>query len=257
MAAPLALVSLTVLPAPDDFFDATPRWALLLCFTGLYRPAWPKPRRIDPGRLRTPADRRVLTLGSTVGFAIGFPIVSGLFHASSEPGDQGMLQHSLVFGLAFGLAIGLAIGLARGLMIKQERVGVVPRHLIRMDLTAAVVFGPVTAVGAMLVTELVSQLVFDMIYGPGSLEVDLSAALFSGLITGAFIFSIPVAGGPAALRYFALLLHTRRKLPWRLGRFLDACYELGILRVSGTAWQFRHRELQDHLATRPAPTPRS
>lgn len=238
-------------------FGTTALYAFFLCFAVLYRPAWPKPRRIDLGRLRTPAGRRALTLSSMVGFVIGFLIFSGLFHATSRPGDQDVLQGSLVFGLAFGLAIGLPLGLARGLMVKQEHTGVVPRHLIRMDLTAAVVFGPVVAAGAMLLSGLVRLLAFDAIYGPDAWEFDLLAMFCIGLVFGGFIFSIPVAGGSAALRYFALLLHTRRKLPWRLGRFLDDCYEVGILRVSGTAWQFRHRELQDHLATRPTPPPRS
>ncbi len=38
------------------------------------------------------------------------------------------------------------------------------------------------------------------------------------------------------------------RLPKRLTPFLDWAYAAGILRVSGTAIQFRHRELQDYLA---------
>lgn len=257
VAASLTLVSLVGPLAFGDDFGAIGPWALLLCFAVFYRPAWPKPRRIDPGRLRTPAGRRALTLGSLVGFTVGFLIFFGLYYATALP-DEDLLQESLVIGLTLGLAVGLAIGLTRGLMIKQEHVGVVPRHLIRMDLTAAAVFGPGVAVGAALLAGLVGLLGLNAISTPGTTwDVDFSGGFFSGLMVGGFIFSIPVAGGSAALRYFALLLQTRRKLPWRLGRFLDVCYELGILRVSGTAWQFRHRELQDHLATRPAPPPRS
>lgn len=255
VAASLTLVSL-VGPLGDDFGAIRP-WAFLLCFAVFYRPAWPKPRRIDPGRLRTRTGRRALTLGFTVGFTVGFLIFFGLSYATALPAED-LLQESLVYGLTFGLAIGLAIGLTRGLMIKQEQVGVAPRHLIRMDLTAAVVFGPGVVVGAALLTGLVGLLGLNAISAPGTTwDVDYLGAFFGGLMVGGFIFSIPVAGGSAALRYFALLLHTRRKLPWRLGRFLDVCYELGILRVSGTAWQFRHRELQEHLATRPAPPPHS
>ncbi|MGV9358666.1 NACHT domain-containing protein [Streptomyces misionensis] len=259
-AAPLPLVILGGL-ASDDVFGAIGLWVTSLIFTVLYRPAWPKPRRIDLGRLRSPAGRRALTLGFTVGFAIGFSTVVGLSYLSLTRNDptlsnQEVLQHSLEIGLVLGPAIGLSIGLARGLLIKQEHVGVVPRHLIRTDLTAAVVFGPLMAVGAALMSGVTLVLEFRFIYG-AVMGAGILWIFFPGLMLGACIFSIPAAGGPAALRYFALLLHTRRKLPWRLGRFLDVCYELGILRVSGTAWQFRHRELQDHLATRPAPPPRS
>lgn len=58
-------------------------------------------------------------------------------------------------------------------------------------------------------------------------------------------------GGPASLRYVSFLLCTRGHLPWRLGSLLHCCYEMGLLRVAGAAYQFRHRELQEHLATRP------
>ncbi|MEU4797832.1 NACHT domain-containing protein [Streptomyces sp. NPDC023327] len=264
VTAPLLLVSLAGLLVAGDSFELVAPWAFLLCFAVLYRSAWPKPWRIDFGRLRTPAGRRALALGSTVGFSIGFLVFFGLFYsifgffyATNEASDPWLLQDSLVVGLAFGLATGLAAGLARGLMSKQEQAGVLPHHLIRMDLTAAIVFGPVTAVAATFLSGLVSLLAFNTLYGVSFGDLPFLTVSFFGLMIGAFIFGLPVAGGSAALRYFALLLHIRRKLPWRLGRFLDVCYELGILRVSGTAWQFRHRELQDHLATRPVPPPRS
>jgi hypothetical protein len=49
-------------------------------------------------------------------------------------------------------------------------------------------------------------------------------------------------------RYLALLLATRRRMPWRLGRFLDWATDAGLLRMAGAAYQFRHRELQEQLA---------
>ena len=53
-------------------------------------------------------------------------------------------------------------------------------------------------------------------------------------------------------RYLALLLCTRRRgerwLPWHLTRFMKRCYDAGLLRRAGGAFQFRHRELQDFLA---------
>ena len=41
---------------------------------------------------------------------------------------------------------------------------------------------------------------------------------------------------------------SRQLLPFRLMRFLDHAHQLGLLRVVGSAYQFRHAELQDHLA---------
>jgi hypothetical protein len=40
----------------------------------------------------------------------------------------------------------------------------------------------------------------------------------------------------------------RRLLPRRLMPFLDDMHRLGLLRAVGPIYQFRHAELQDHLA---------
>ncbi|WP_069886238.1 hypothetical protein [Streptomyces luteocolor] len=166
VAAPLTLVGVA---GPSAFSDlgATGPWVLLLllCLAVLYRPAWPTPRRIDLGRLRTPAGRRAFALGSMVGFAIGFLVLFGLKYAQSDLGDPWLQRDTLVVGIALGLTSGLPVGLARGLMTKHEQVGVVPRHLIRMDLTAAVVFGPVAAVWVVLAPEFARRLAYDVIFG--------------------------------------------------------------------------------------------
>lgn len=97
---------------------------------------------------------------------------------------------------------------------------------------------------------LIRQLAFGLAAG---LAFGLIAGITGGFtsrlvfgLTGGLAFGL--AGGPAGVRYIGLLLATRRQLPWFLGRFLDTCYQLGLLRTSGIAYQFRHRELQDHLA---------
>ncbi|MEV7190423.1 NACHT domain-containing protein [Streptomyces sp. NPDC093510] len=254
LAAALLFPALYLALPQADIHIPAAMCALLVCLAVMYRPAWPKPRRIDLGRLRTHAGRRALTLGFAMGFVIGFVITFVLFVTLSYSEDT--LDEGLVVGLMFGLTFGPVFGLARGLMTKKEGAGVAPRDLIRMDLTAGVVFGPVTGLGSGLVLVLVGTLAYGFAYGLGPREPAALMLCALGFAIGAFVFCIPAAGGLAALRYFALLLHTRKKLTWRLGRFLDACYQLGILRVAGTAWQFRHRELQDHLATRPLPPPR-
>ncbi len=52
-------------------------------------------------------------------------------------------------------------------------------------------------------------------------------------------------------RYLVFLLCARGRIPLRLGRFLDWAYHGGLLRVSGIAYQFRHRELQQWLTDNP------
>ncbi|MEN3538520.1 hypothetical protein AAH991_25645 [Microbispora sp. ZYX-F-249] len=81
--------------------------------------------------------------------------------------------------------------------------------------------------------------------------VGLAFGLTLGLVLGLTSFS---DGGPVVARYLMLLIVTRGRLPWRLGRFLRWCHaDAGLLRTAGIACQFRHRELQDHLAATSLP----
>lgn len=60
----------------------------------------------------------------------------------------------------------------------------------------------------------------------------------------------------ASLRYLIFLLWVHREFPFWLGVFCDWCCRAGFLRYSGSSYQFRHREFQTWLLTRPeAPTP--
>ncbi|MFF3275974.1 NACHT domain-containing protein [Streptomyces chrestomyceticus] len=79
----------------------------------------------------------------------------------------------------------------------------------------------------------------------GGLAVGLVAGLAAGLTKAGLI-----------RRYAVFLICARGKLPWRPGVFLDWCCASGLMRLSGTAYQFRHRELQQWLSdhpNRPAP----
>ncbi|MER6833454.1 NACHT domain-containing protein [Streptomyces cellulosae] len=108
-----------------------------------------------------------------------------------------------------------------------------PRHLLRNYVTAQCVTGLV-AVCAM------HALLWD-----GSVVTSVVALFFAAALLMSHSLDLGV-------RYVVLLLCTRRQsgkwLPWRLGLFLDWCSQAGLVRVAGTAYQFRHRELQEHLA---------
>ncbi|NJP88491.1 hypothetical protein HCN51_03300 [Nonomuraea sp. FMUSA5-5] len=73
----------------------------------------------------------------------------------------------------------------------------------------------------------------------------VSSVSFVDTATGALI-------GVVGPRYLGLLAATGRWngrwLPWRLGRFPSWCCGAGLMRQAGVSYQFRHRELQDHLA---------
>ncbi|MFF7334968.1 caspase family protein [Streptomyces sp. NPDC008150] len=57
----------------------------------------------------------------------------------------------------------------------------------------------------------------------------------------------------AWLRYVVAmsLMKARGQLPWKMAAFLDWAHRVGILRVQGVSWQFRHAELRTWLAAQP------
>ena len=80
-------------------------------------------------------------------------------------------------------------------------------------------------------------------------EIPLSLTVI-GLATAVFTLAGAYDGGMnvwfryrVSHVYLALCGH----LPWRIWRFLFNAHQRGVLRQAGTAWQFRHALLQDHL----------
>jgi hypothetical protein len=73
-----------------------------------------------------------------------------------------------------------------------------------------------------------------------------------------FILFLATESGMAVFRHYIGLLTASAHglLPWRAGRFLDWAAAIGLLRVSGTAYQFRHRELFEWLVQEPDSDPR-
>ncbi|MGW3290699.1 NACHT domain-containing protein [Streptomyces sp. NPDC001002] len=84
----------------------------------------------------------------------------------------------------------------------------------------------------------------------------LMAALWrptSGALGAVALLSVLAIGvGSLWLEYAAFLLITPQ-LPFRLARFLDWSVSAGLLRRSGVAYQFRHREFQEWLVLHPDP----
>ncbi|MGW7074676.1 hypothetical protein [Streptomyces sp. NPDC054866] len=109
-----------------------------------------------------------------------------------------------------------------------------PRRVLRGDLFSgllvAVVFGLVVGIGA-----------------------GVAMGVSFGVPLGAVSLLAVILVANAWTRYVVLLLCAWRFLPWRLGTFLDWAYRGGLLRISGNAYQFRHRELQEWLARRAQP----
>ncbi|MFJ9647085.1 NACHT domain-containing protein [Streptomyces sp. NPDC101206] len=214
------------------------------------RIAWPAPKGISPSRLLTLEGWRAVI--GPVTFAVACALTLSLATILSIVVTLGpeffIVQTTVSYLTLWGtiaLAGGLAFGLRRNLETTETSKG--PNSLVRVDLRSGILIGFSAGATAALAGEIYSSLT-----EPGPTE-PWSYGLV-GWIVGAVLAlgALSAVGGivwaAAWRRYFATLLCMRPRLPWRLGRFLAWAYETGMLRVAGNAYQFRHREFQEHLA---------
>ncbi|MFD8788409.1 NACHT domain-containing protein [Kitasatospora sp. NPDC059599] len=214
------------------------------------RITWPTPKSIDLRRLRTPAGRRATTVPLAVGLSAALIYSLAVALPAASPPDYPLmnaLANALTPALPMGLVGGLAFGLRTNLETSAPHGAVEgPRGLVRADARAGLTVG--------LGIGLASSLAVVVQSGFTSEGLSLENAFRDITVLAAFVVGVSFAGAlvwaGAWRRYMATLLCTRGRLPRRLGRFLDWAYGAGLVRVSGTAYQFRHRELQDHLAGR-------
>ncbi|MFF9457383.1 NACHT domain-containing protein [Streptomyces flaveolus] len=212
--------------------------ALLALVTGWQasRPVVPEPQTFQL-RLHSPAQRRRLAGGIAGGLGLG--IAGGLAPAVGLAGGLGPMV-----GLVGGLGL-IAIALTDGLTAPLREVAPTdPRYPVRDDLAFGLGGGLAFGLTGGLAMGLVLRLADGRV---GGLAFGLTGGLAGGLAGGLYW----LAG--AGRRYLVFLCCVRGRLPWRLGTFLNWAYEAGLLRVSGVAYQFRHRELQDWLTAHPAP----
>ncbi|MGW3160773.1 NACHT domain-containing protein, partial [Streptomyces sp. NPDC001089] len=240
----LAFTTLILSPfAPGSLFRHLFRGsvAVLLVLGSIWRPSrtrLPEPQRFRPERLRSPTHLRRLARRIVLGLVLG--LVYGLVVG---------LTLGLTFGFSIGPVLGFSIGLIYGLLFGlAERLNDAqptdPRNPVRDDLAyglaVVLIFALVLGPSSWLVTRLVG--------GPSNgLAFTLALPIPFGMVFGLYWRS------GAGRRYLAFLLCIRGRLPWHLGTFLNWAYEAGLLRISGVAYQFRHRELQDWLTAHPTP----
>jgi hypothetical protein len=241
---PLFLSQVSIGFSPRQLFGASGAVLLALGTTWqASRTLVPEPQTFQLQRLRSPTHRRQLARTIAGGLALG---LAGGLTLGPAIGLAFMLAFGLTSGLALGLTsglalgpvLGLALGLASGLTAHlKDAPPTDPRHPVRDDLA----FGLALGLGLGLAFGLAGHVV-----GRG-----LGLVLVLGLAVGLAFGLYWLAG--AGRRYLVFLLCIRGRLPWRLGAFLHWAYEAGLLRISGVAYQFRHRELQDWLTAHPTP----
>lgn len=168
--------------------------------------------------------------------------------ASKRTGLTGVLA---VISLVPLGSIGLAFGLIRWVSESDAVVRGTPmgsfRSDLRMSMAHMVIYGLVLGAAAGISIGTAIELEDGWLYGLAS------GVLFAvpGFVFGVPVGLLPFAFGAtasgmylSAVRYLAL----RRRVPWRLMRFLDSAYHTGLLRQQGACYQFRYPWLRDHFA---------
>lgn len=150
----------------------------------------------------------------------------------------------LASGTVGGMIPGPVIGPAYGLRYSgvQDLISVVISAVIGLTMggflygrTGAVAFG----IAGAITGELVAQ---------GTLGQ--ASGIAFGLIIGSLSVLSRSWGAFAVTRLWLALFGY---LPLRIMQFLDDAHQRGLLRQSGTVYQFRHERLYHHIATRSAP----
>ncbi|MBQ0850328.1 NACHT domain-containing protein [Streptomyces sp. BH-SS-21] len=232
------------------------------------------------GRTRV---RATDTLISTLTVLITLPLTC---IPTSLPSGQ-LAAAVVVLAVVFGMAV--ALGAPTPMGLNDLFTTFPPRRNIAAGLTGGIVLGITAGIKAGFTAGLTIGITFGLmgwvVLGSGpqkpgrrcrardvirddclagltfALTVGLTLGVLSGFRSGLTGLVLGVVGGMAGLaagfstsrRYAVFLLCSRRRLPLQLGLFLDWAVTAGLMRYSGPAYQYRHRELQHWLRRHPHP----
>jgi NACHT domain len=183
-----------------------------------------------------------LRLALVVGLAILGGVLGTIDVLGVDPHGNKAIDTAagITSGLASGLATAILAGLGRGVAHAVR-----PSDALRADVWFGLVLGMAAGLAAGLPGGLTGGLLTALrlnarITVPGSIALALALGIASGV----------ALGSRAWLRYAVALclLAPRGSVPWRLTGFMDWASDVGLLRLSGTAYQFRHEELKDWLS---------
>jgi hypothetical protein len=242
----------------------------------------PVPKRVRARQVVTLKGARVIARGLAFGLGLGLFLglslgISDYFgFVNSQNGYAPIVSpgafvlEGCALGLGAGLVVGVVAGLAGGLSdATPQPIG--PRDVIKADRSYLVAFEsvlmPVLGLAFGVVAGVLqgySQAAMWPGFWPASwTEFWTGFWSVSGLsalvgITVAFVFGLSFwvagvggRGSSAWTRYhIAVVINWMRgRAPLRFGAFLDWAHDAGLLRVSGVAYQFRHRQLQEWLTS--------
>jgi NACHT domain len=227
--------------------------------TGLIASPHNEPAHLDLNA--TALATRVVTgliAGTTVGVlgGLGLGLIVGV------AGLPGGISRGLAEGLRFGLTGGVAAGLAEGLAAWARTPGKAQRApspatshrgdralSILVAAGFALTVGPATGIAVGLgSTPAVGLAVGTTIGASAGLIGGMTGGLTARVTAGHTGRSTGTNTAWPSFLTATLWLAARRRLPLRLMTFLDDAHRLGLLRVVGSSYQFRHADLQHHLA---------
>jgi hypothetical protein len=192
-----------------------------------------------------------------VGFALAFGFTLGARFDFDFYDRASLHRPGLGTWLVIAVGLGLAVASISGTRAvpRDPADAASPRAVLARDRKAALVLGLAVSLAAGVVA---------------GIEAIIAPAIATGFL-GRFwdgtIIWVPLAGGLGLVilfgrRYIEALawpsyitalasLTLRHRLPRRLMKFLADAHKRGVLRQVGAVYQFRHIELQHHLADRP------
>jgi hypothetical protein len=230
-----------------------------LLFCSVFWSGWdscPPPHRLMTRAIRT--TRGMLSFARRftewLGLGLATGLVEGLVAGYATNGQIG-----LDFGLDTGLTVCVVAGFAAALtscLNAPSTAAATPYGPLHQDLA----FGVICGIGLGLAGTAADWTIGWLTEIP-SMPTETSPRFW--LTTGlAYWLSVGLGFGltlwsRARVRYILAtgVFAVRGQLPLGLAEFLNWAYGAGLLRVSGTAFQFRHRELQDRLTFGPPDGP--
>jgi hypothetical protein len=113
-------------------------------------------------------------------------------------------------------------------------------------------YGLVAGLGSGLAIVFMAAFTSVLAFGIASVRGGGSAfGIAFGIASGLSIW-LAFHGAPWTRYHITAVVNAMRgKAPLRFGAFLDWATQAGLLRISGIAYQFRHRQLQDWLMSQP------
>lgn len=196
--------------------------------------------RHNPSRTLPRWDREIgIAGGSVIGLAIGLIV---------------WREAGLTYGIAFGVLLAALAAAPFGLRHEDDDLRFVPspgQSLARdakafqiTALSAGLAAGAAGFLGGSMTSifEVHARADLRAVIGDG-----LGIGIASGLVVG-LTFGFYHAASPE-FRIVGWWLAIQGKAPWRLERFLNQAHKKTVLRQSGAAYQFRHVELQERLAS--------